>query len=177
MRSAENDASRCNPRRSPADPRCSSWPSGPCHGLPGPGPGAGPRLTCREANRPDVLKRLGRYPPPPGAPADIRGYRIAGTGGRRRAKGRRHSSWARTVYALVAEGSYAGYCLAGAGALPATVLEGFRRRKPRPCPKRCSPSGTMCSSAARRKPARPCWCTAAPAGSARWRSSSASCSA
>jgi NADPH2:quinone reductase len=58
-------------------------------------------------NRPDVMQRLGFYPPPPGAPT-IPGLEVAGTivdGGR---KGER-------VCALVAGGGYAQYCVAPEG--------------------------------------------------------------
>ncbi len=36
------------------------------------------RVQAAGVNRPDVLQRLGRHPPPPGAPADIPGLEIAG---------------------------------------------------------------------------------------------------
>jgi len=57
-------------------------------------------------NRPDVLQRLGRYPPPPGA-SDILGLEIAGTvvAGAEEWLGRK-------VCALVTGGGYAEYCLA-----------------------------------------------------------------
>jgi putative PIG3 family NAD(P)H quinone oxidoreductase len=72
---------------------------------PVPKPGAGEVLIRVEAagvNRPDVMQRLGLYPPPPGAPA-IPGLEVAGTivGGDR--DGER-------VCALVAGGGYAQYC-------------------------------------------------------------------
>ena len=53
-------------------------------------------------NRPDIMQRQGKYPPPPGA-SDIPGLEVAGTiadGG------------ARQVCALVAGGGYAEYCVA-----------------------------------------------------------------
>ena len=77
---------------------------------PVPRPGAGEVLIRVEAagvNRPDVMQRLGFYPPPPGAPA-IPGLEVAGTivgGGR---DGER-------VCALVAGGGYAQYCVASQG--------------------------------------------------------------
>jgi NADPH2:quinone reductase len=59
-------------------------------------------------NRPDMLQRLGRYPPPPGA-SDIPGLEISGTvvvGA---------EEWlGRKVCALVTGGGYAEYCLAQA---------------------------------------------------------------
>ena len=86
---------------------------------PVPRPGAGEVLIRVEAagvNRPDVMQRLGFYPPPPGAPT-IPGLEVAGTivGGDR--EGER-------VCALVAGGGYAEYCVAPEGqCLP--VPDGF----------------------------------------------------
>jgi NADPH2:quinone reductase len=63
-------------------------------------------------NRPDVMQRLGKYPPPPGA-SEIPGLEIAGTivsapsSGRWRAGDR--------VCALVSGGGYAEYCVAPEG--------------------------------------------------------------
>jgi putative PIG3 family NAD(P)H quinone oxidoreductase len=77
---------------------------------PVPRPGPGEVLIRVEAagiNRPDVMQRLGLYPPPPGAPA-IPGLEVAGriVGGGR--DGDR-------VCALVAGGGYAQYCAAPEG--------------------------------------------------------------
>jgi NADPH2:quinone reductase len=77
---------------------------------PVPRPGEGEVLIRVEAagvNRPDVMQRLGFYPPPPGAPT-IPGLEVAGTivGGAR--DGER-------VCALVAGGGYAQYCVAPEG--------------------------------------------------------------
>ncbi|MGZ8342326.1 MAG: NAD(P)H-quinone oxidoreductase [Allosphingosinicella sp.] len=77
---------------------------------PVPKPGPGEVLIRVEAagiNRPDVMQRLGFYPPPPGAPT-IPGLEVAGTivGGAR--DGAR-------VCALVAGGGYAQYCVAPEG--------------------------------------------------------------
>jgi len=79
---------------------------------PVPEPGAGEVLIRVEAagvNRPDVVQRLGFYPPPPGAPT-IPGLEVAGTiaGGDESRRGER-------VCALVAGGGYAEYCVAPAG--------------------------------------------------------------
>lgn len=80
--------------------------------VPRPGPGqALVRVAFAGVNRPDVLQRLGRYPPPPGA-SDIPGLEISGTvvaAGERaeRLVGER-------VCALVTGGGYAGFCLADA---------------------------------------------------------------
>ncbi|WP_265571533.1 NAD(P)H-quinone oxidoreductase [Sphingomicrobium nitratireducens] len=67
------------------------------------------RVAAAGVNRPDVLQRMGLYPPPPGAP-DTPGLEIAGevvAGG----EGATH--WiGRKVCALVAGGGYADYCLA-----------------------------------------------------------------
>ena len=79
---------------------------------PVPKPAAGEVLLRVEAagvNRPDVMQRLGFYPPPPGAPT-IPGLEVAGTivGGDEARLGER-------VCALVAGGGYAEYCAAPAG--------------------------------------------------------------
>ena len=78
------------------------------------------------------------------------------------------------VCALVAGGGYAEYCVAPVGHLPAGARRRCRWSKRRRCPRRCSPSGPICSSAASRRTATGCWSMAAPAASARWRSRSAS---
>jgi len=82
---------------------------------PTPAPGPGEvlvRVAAAGVNRPDVLQRMGLYPPPPGA-SDIPGLEIAGTvtaAGR----GATHLVGTR-VCALVAGGGYAEYCIAPAG--------------------------------------------------------------
>jgi len=70
------------------------------------------RVAAAGVNRPDVLQRLGLYPPPPGA-SDIPGLEIAGIvvdagEGSEQAIGG-------PVCALVAGGGYAEYCVAPAG--------------------------------------------------------------
>ena len=68
-------------------------------------------------NRPDVLQRSGRYPPPPGA-SPILGLEVAGTVA---ALGEGVSEWkvSQRVTALVPGGGYAEYCVAPAAhALP-----------------------------------------------------------
>jgi putative PIG3 family NAD(P)H quinone oxidoreductase len=80
---------------------------------PRPAPGRGEALISVAAagvNRPDVLQRLGKYPPPPGAP-DIPGLEVAGTvvalgpeAGQLRVGDR--------VCALLAGGGYAEYAVA-----------------------------------------------------------------
>ena len=80
---------------------------------PMPLPGAGEVLIAVEAagvNRPDVLQRLGEYPPPPGA-SDIPGLEIAG---RIAAVGLgvHHLAPGDAVTALVTGGGYANYCVA-----------------------------------------------------------------
>jgi len=80
---------------------------------PTPTPAAGEVLVRVEAagvNRPDILQRLGQYPPPPGA-SDLPGLEIAGT---ITAIGPGISRWAvgDSVCALVAGGGYAEYCVA-----------------------------------------------------------------
>jgi NADPH2:quinone reductase len=79
-----------------------------------PVPQAGPgevliRVAAAGVNRPDVMQRMGFYPPPPGAPS-IPGLEVAGTvvAGDEGLIGAR-------VCALVAGGGYAEYCAAPAG--------------------------------------------------------------
>ncbi len=78
--------------------------------MPYPGPGQVLiEVAYAWVNRPDVLQRLGRYPPPPGAP-DIPGLEISGVvvdagEGAEALAGQR-------VCALVTGGGYAPYCLA-----------------------------------------------------------------
>ncbi len=82
---------------------------------PVPRPGAGEvliRVAAAGVNRPDILQRRGRYPPPPGAPS-IPGLEVAGTiaaagEGAGLGIGER-------VCALIAGGGYAEYALAPAG--------------------------------------------------------------
>lgn len=80
-----------------------------------PAPGPGEVLIAVEAagvNRPDLLQRLGKYPPPPGA-SDLIGLEVAGrvvslgAGAERWHEGDR-------VCALVAGGGYAEFCVAPA---------------------------------------------------------------
>ena len=81
--------------------------------VPRPGPGEVlVRVAAAGVNRPDVLQRMGLYPPPPGA-SDIPGLEIAGTvvdagEGAEQAIGG-------PVCALVTGGGYAEYCVAPAG--------------------------------------------------------------
>lgn len=83
---------------------------------PVPRPGAGEvliRVAAAGVNRPDVLQRMGFYPPPPGA-SDLPGLEVAGTvvavgpAGDRELLGQ-------SVCALVAGGGYAEYCVAPGG--------------------------------------------------------------
>ncbi|MBA2466684.1 MAG: NAD(P)H-quinone oxidoreductase [Sphingomonas sp.] len=70
------------------------------------------RVAAAGVNRPDLLQRLGAYPPPPGA-SDIPGLEIAGTVV---AAGEETTHLIGTrVCALVAGGGYAQYCIAPAG--------------------------------------------------------------
>jgi putative PIG3 family NAD(P)H quinone oxidoreductase len=83
---------------------------------PTPVPGIGDVLVAVAAagvNRPDVLQRLGKYPPPAGA-SDIPGLEVAG---RIAAVGDGVAGWqlGDEVCALVTGGGYADYCLAPAG--------------------------------------------------------------
>ena len=80
-----------------------------------PQPGAGQvlvKVAAAGVNRPDVIQRLGRYPPPPGA-SPIPGLEIAGEvvalG-----EGVPAGVFGRKICALVTGGGYAEYCLAAA---------------------------------------------------------------
>lgn len=96
-----------------------STPGGPEVLVPAerPVPAAGPgevliEVAAAGVNRPDVLQRLGNYPPPPGA-SDIPGLEVAG---RVVALGEGVSQWrdGDRVTALVTGGGYARYCAAPA---------------------------------------------------------------
>jgi putative PIG3 family NAD(P)H quinone oxidoreductase len=82
---------------------------------PTPRPGKGEvlvKVAAAGVNRPDLLQRMGLYPPPPGA-SDIPGLEVAGTvvaAG----QGAMHLIDSKTC-ALVAGGGYADYCVAPAG--------------------------------------------------------------
>jgi len=81
--------------------------------LPAPGPAEVlVKVAAAGVNRPDVLQRLGGYPPPPGA-SDIPGLEIAGEVA---ALGEGVNDWALgdAVTALVTGGGYAEYCVAPA---------------------------------------------------------------
>lgn len=71
---------------------------------PAPAPGAGEvliRVAAAGVNRPDILQRLGKYPPPPGV-TDIPGLEVAGT----------IEATTEAVCALLAGGGYAQYVTA-----------------------------------------------------------------
>ena len=86
--------------------------------IPKPGPGEIlVKIAAAGVNRPDVMQRLGLYPPPKGAP-DIPGLEIAGAVA---ALGDGVTRWSvgDQVAALVVGGGYAQYCIAVEGhALP-----------------------------------------------------------
>src|SRR5690348_5072262 len=91
---------------------------------PVPQPGTGEilvKVAAAGVNRPDVMQRMGLYPPPPGAP-DIPGLEIAGEIA---ALGPAIKRWKEgdRVMALVIGGGYAEYCLAYAlHTLPVSTL-------------------------------------------------------
>jgi NADPH2:quinone reductase len=83
---------------------------------PRPVPAAGEvliKVAAAGVNRPDVLQRLGLYPPPPGA-SEIPGLEVAGTV---EAVGEATGGWesGQPVCALLSGGGYAEYALAPAG--------------------------------------------------------------
>jgi NADPH2:quinone reductase len=71
------------------------------------------RVQAAGVNRPDVMQRLGHYPPPPGA-SDIPGLEVAGVVTEVAAD---VTAWRKgdRVCALVSGGGYAEYCVAPAG--------------------------------------------------------------
>ena len=157
--------------RSPTARKSWRWSSGRCRG---PGP-----ARCWSRSR----QRASTAPTSSSAAASIRRRRERRTSSASRSP----AKWSRRarapkefvgqkVCALVAGGGYAEYCVAPIG--PAcrcpTRSRWSRRRR---CRRPCSPSGRTCSSAALRPTATGYWSTAAPAGSARWRSRSDGCSA
>jgi NADPH:quinone reductase len=82
---------------------------------PDPQPGPGDvliRVAAAGVNRPDVMQRMGRYPPPPGA-SPVPGLEVAGTIA---ALGQGVGTWrvGEQVCALVAGGGYASMCVAPA---------------------------------------------------------------
>ena len=115
-------------------------------------------------NRPDVLQRLGLYPPPNGA-SDLLGLEVAGhvvaCG-----PGARHDTEKAMPFARSPM----------AAATPSIALRRKARHcrcpaastwsRQRLCPRPCSPCGTMCSSAAACSLANGCSCMAARAASA-----------
>ena len=110
------------------------------------------RVAAAGVNRPDVLQRLGRYPPPPGA-SDIPGLEVAGTidavGAGGAATGasatRCARSWPAAATPSIAPRRRRSVCPCRAGSTSST---------PRRFPKRSSPCGPTCSSAAGSQPAR-----------------------
>ncbi len=81
------------------------------------------RVAAAGVNRPDILQRIGRHPPPAGAPADIPGLEIAGEVVALGAGASRYRV-GDPVTALVPGGGYAEYCkVHESNALP--VPEGF----------------------------------------------------
>lgn len=109
------------PNEMPNEMRCVAIPvpGGPealvLETRPVPQPGKGEvliRVAAAGVNRPDVLQRMGAYPPPPGA-SDLPGLEVAGTvvaAG----DGATHYIGMK-VCALVAGGGYAEYCVASVG--------------------------------------------------------------
>lgn len=110
---------------------------------PTPGPGEILiKMAAAGVNRPDLLQRMGFYPPPPGAPATL-GLEVAGEvvvgAGRWKAGDK--------VCALLGGGGYAEYAVVDARhALPIPGISTSSR--PPPCPRPSSPSSPMCSSMA-----------------------------
>src|SRR5262245_29725854 len=96
--------------REPGEPEVLTPVERPC-----PAPAEGEvliKVAAAGVNRPDVMQRQGRYPPPPGA-SDIPGLEIAGS---IKAVGGGVSTFrvGDEVCALVSGGGYAEYCVAPA---------------------------------------------------------------
>ncbi len=72
------------------------------------------KVEAAGVNRPDVMQRQGKYPPPPGASPDIPGLEIAGT---TTEVGSNVTQWKTgdKICALVTGGGYAEYCIVPAG--------------------------------------------------------------
>ena len=145
-----------------------------------PAPRPGPRevlirVAAAGVNRPDLMQREGKYPPPPGA-SDIPGLEVSGTIA---ACGPGVERWREgdEVCALVSGGGYAEYCVAPGRAMPADSIDRRSRVWPRRCRKRSSRSGRMSSSAGGCGPASRFSFMAGRAASARrrfrWRARSA----
>jgi NADPH2:quinone reductase len=84
------------------------------------------KVDAAGVNRPDIMQRLGKYPPPPGA-SDIPGLEVAGTVV---SVGPETDRWREgdRVCALVAGGGYAEYCVApGPQCLP--IPSGLQARE------------------------------------------------
>src|SRR5256885_16871493 len=82
--------------------------------VPQPSPGASEvliRVHATAINRADLLQREGKYPAPPGVPADIPGMEYAGEIA---ANGAGSSRWqvGQRVFGIVGGGSYAEYLVA-----------------------------------------------------------------
>jgi putative PIG3 family NAD(P)H quinone oxidoreductase len=96
--------------------------------LPQPGPGEFlVKVEAAGVNRPDVMQRLGAYPPPPGA-SSVPGLEISGRVVAV-AAGQSSQSIGKRVCALVSGGGYAEYCVAPAGQClnipgPLSMIEG-----------------------------------------------------
>jgi putative PIG3 family NAD(P)H quinone oxidoreductase len=73
------------------------------------------KVAAAGVNRPDLLQRLGKYPPPPGA-SDVPGLEVSGTVAMLGPASGRPLRWREgdRVCALVAGGGYAEYCTAPA---------------------------------------------------------------
>ena len=114
--------------------------------MPVPGPGEVLiKVAAAGVNRPDVIQRYGKYPPPPGA-SDIPGLEVAG---HIAGAGAGVVQWREgdAVCALLAGGGYAEYCVAPQSQCLRAARDGCRWSKPRRCPRRSSPCGPTCSSA------------------------------
>jgi NADPH2:quinone reductase len=123
------------------------------------------RVQASGVNRPDVMQRLGFYPPPPGA-SDLPGLEVAGVieSGDEAALRAAGLAVGDAVCALLAGGGYAERAVAPvAQCLP--VPRGWSASRRPACRKHFSRCGPTSSCVRAWRPARRCWCKAAAAAS------------
>ena len=100
------------------------------------------QVRAAGVNRPDVIQRMGLYPPPPGAPHTL-GLEVAGEVA---AVGEGATRWkvGDPVVALLGGGGYAQYA-AVEPATPCRCPRGWISSRPPACRRRSSPSGPTSS--------------------------------
>ena len=127
------------------------------------------KVAAAGVNRPDVLQRQGRYPPPPGA-SDIPGLEVAGTS-RRSAPAVHRVARRRSRLRARRRRRIRGVLRGAGAAVPAVAARHWISRPRRRFPETFFTVWTNVFERGRLQPASRCWCTAARAASARRRSS------